>query len=73
MFHKPINSCQPNPNHSFTQEYQKHKPSGYCLYLKGLDGINLNFKPIVCTKKNEDDNISEKNYQTSQNINTFYL
>ena len=38
-FTKPINSCQPNPNKSFTQGYQKHEPSGYCLYLKGLDGM----------------------------------
>ena len=48
-FTKPINSCQPNPNNSFTQEYQKHEPSGYCYY-----------RPIVYTKKSEDDNISEK-------------
>ena len=41
-FTKPVNSCQPNPNSSFTQEYQKHEPSGYCLYLKGLDGIKDN-------------------------------
>ena len=59
-FTKPINTCQPNPSNSFTQEYQKHEPCGYCLYLKGLDGINLNYKPIIYTKKNEDDNISEK-------------
>ena len=59
-FTKPINSCQPNPNCSFTQEYQKHEPSGYCLYLKGLDGINDNYKPIVYTKKSEDEDISEK-------------
>ena len=59
-FTKPINTCQPYPNHSFTQEYQKHEPSGYCLYLKGLDGINENYKPIVYTQKNEDGNISEK-------------
>ena len=59
-FTKPINSCQPNPNSSFTQEYQKHEPSGYCLYLKGLDGIKDNYKPIVYTKKSEDENISEK-------------
>ena len=59
-FTKPINSCQPNPNSSFTQEYQKHEPSGYCLYLKGLDGIKDNYKPIVYTKKSEEDNISEK-------------
>ena len=56
-FTKPINSCQPNPNSSFTQEYQKHEPSGYCLYLKGC--INDNYKPIVYTKKSEDNNISE--------------
>ena len=30
------------------------------VYLKGLDGINDNYKPIVYTKKSEDDNISEK-------------
>ena len=59
-FTKPINSCQPNPNSSFTHEYQKHEPSGYCLYLKGLDGIKDNYKPIVYTKKSEEDNISEK-------------
>ena len=71
-FTKPINSCQPNPNNSFTQEYQKHEPSGYCRYLKGLDGINLNFKPIVYTKKMRMI-IFQKIYQTSQNTNTFYL
>ena len=61
-FTLPINTCQPDPDHSFTQEYQKHEPSGYCLYLKGLDGINVNYKPIVYTKKSEDDIISEKKF-----------
>ena len=59
-FTKPINSCQPNPKKSFTQGYQKHEPSGYCLYLKGLDGIKVNYKPTVYTKKTEDEDISEK-------------
>ena len=36
-FTKPMNSCQPDPNSSYTQGYQKHEPSGYCLFLKGLD------------------------------------
>ena len=43
-FTKPINTCQPNLNNSLTQEYQKHEPSGYCSYLKGLDDININCK-----------------------------
>ena len=34
--------------------------AGYCLYLKGLDGIKDNYKPIVYTKKYEDEDISEK-------------
>ena len=50
----PVNSCQPNPDKSFTQSYQKHEPSGYYLYLKDLDGMEVNFKPIVYIKKTED-------------------
>ena len=53
----PINSCQPNPEKSYTKTYQKHEPSGFCLYLKTLDGY---FKPIVYTKKNSDEDVSEK-------------
>ena len=59
-FTKPINSCQPNPKKSFTQGYQKHEPSGYCLYLKGLVGMKDKYKPIVYTKKTEDEDISKK-------------
>ena len=59
-FTKPINSCQPNPKKSFTQGCQKHEPRGYCLYLKGLDGMKDKYKPIVYTKKTEDEDISKK-------------
>ena len=61
-----IHSCQPNPKEnkkknkeSFTQGYQKHEPSGYCLYVKALDGMEVNFKPIVHTKKTPDEDISK--------------
>ena len=59
-FTMPVNSCQPNPNKSYTQSYQKHDPSGYALYLKGLDGMDVNFKPPVYTKKAEDEDISKR-------------
>lgn len=45
-FTKPINTCHPNPTESFTLSYQKPEPSGFYLYLKGLDGINKLFNPI---------------------------
>ena len=56
----PVISCQPNPNKSFTQGYQKHEPSGYCLYIKALDRMKVDFKPIVYTKKTSDEDISKK-------------
>ena len=55
-----MNSCQPNPDKSFTESYQKHEQSGYCLYLKGLDGMKDKYKPIVYTNKTEDEDISKK-------------
>ena len=69
-FTLPIHSCQPNPKEnpknkkknkeSYTQSYQKHEPSGYCLYIKALDGMKFNFKPIVYTKKTSDEDISKR-------------
>ena len=59
-FTVPINTCQPNPEKSFTQSYQKHEPNSFCIYLKALDGMKTNFKPILYTKKNPDDDVSEK-------------
>ena len=56
----PMSSCQPNPDKSYAQSYQKHEPSGYCLYLKCLDGMKINYKPIVYTKKTEDEDISKR-------------
>ena len=55
----PVNSCQPNPEKSFTNTCQKHEPSGFCLYLKTLDGLDTNFEPIVYTKKTSDEDISK--------------
>ena len=55
----PINSCQPNTNKSFSQCYQKHEPSGYRLYIKAMDGMKVDFKPIVYTKKTPDEDISK--------------
>ena len=42
-----------------TYSYQKHEPSGFCLYLKGLDGINKLFNPVVYTKQSDDEDISK--------------
>ena len=56
-FTKPMSTCSPNPEDSYNYNYQKHEPSGFCLYIKGLDPNTL-FKPILYTKTNSTDDIS---------------
>ena len=49
-FTKPMNTCSPNPKESYNYNYQKHEPSGFCFYIKGIvPGIKI--KPITYTKK----------------------
>ena len=56
-FTKPVNTCNPNPEKSYNYNYQKHEPSGFCLYIKGIDP-NITFKPILYTKTKSTDDIS---------------
>ena len=55
-FTKPIDSCQPDPDRSFTKAYQKHEPSGFCFHVKCLD---KNSEPILSTKTREEVNVAD--------------
>jgi len=55
-FTKPIDSCQPDPDRSFTKAYQKHEPSGFCFYVKGLDESS---EPTLFTKTKEEENVAD--------------
>ena len=57
-FTKPMNTCSPNPEKPYTYNYQKHEPSGFCFYIKGIvPGIT--FEPIIYTKTKDSDDISK--------------
>ena len=56
-FTKPMNTCSPNPKESFNYNYQKHEPSGFCFYVKGI--VDKKIKPIIYTKKSEDEDIAK--------------
>ena len=56
-FTKPMSSCCPNPEDSYSYSYQKHEPSGFCFYIKGVAGKRI--KPISYTKKEEDEDIAK--------------
>ena len=76
-FTKPMNSCSPNPKESYNYNYQKHEPSGFCFYAKGIvPGIHI--KPIIYTKTSEDEDVAkvfvEKLTELTKGIyNDFYL
>jgi len=53
---KPIQSCQPNSEHTYTEQYQKHEPSGFCFHIV-CDGKKL--EPVLYTKQPDDENVAE--------------
>jgi len=54
---KPIESCcKPNSERSYTEQYQKHEPSGFYFYIV-CDRKKL--EPVLYTKKSVDENIGE--------------
>ena len=34
---KPLDTCEPNPENSYTKQYKKHEPSSFCYYIKCFD------------------------------------
>ena len=36
-FIKPIQSCDLNPESSYTKQYQKHEPTSFCYYIECFD------------------------------------
>ena len=56
-FTKPVNTCSPNPEYSYNYHYQKHEPSGFCFYIKGIVPDTM-FEPIIYTKTKSTDDIA---------------
>ena len=72
-----MSNCCPNPENSYSYNYQKHEPSGFCFYIKGINP-DKKFKPIIYIKKNPDDNIplifvSKLEKVTNKIYEDFYL
>ena len=59
-FTEDINTCQPDPHYSYTKQYQKHTPSGFCYLLKCFDDKLYKTQPVLYTKTSEDDDVTQK-------------
>ena len=53
-----ISGCQPNPEKCFTNQFQKHKPCGFCYHIKCSFDEKLS-KTVTYRMKNEDEDITK--------------
>ena len=49
---KPLHSCEPNPESSYTKQYQKHEPSSFCYFIKCFDDVV--YEPNLVSYTEED-------------------
>ena len=52
---KPLDNCEPNPNNSYTNKYQKHEPLSFVYYIKSFNEIVYKSKLKFYVKEKEED------------------
>ena len=57
-FTEEISTCEQNDKKSFTQKYQRHRPSGFCYKIVCFDEQLFNQKPVLFRAESEDEDIS---------------
>ena len=58
-FTPQLSTCQPNPDKSYTKQYQKHIPSGFCYHIKCFDDTIYSQEPVTFVKEFNDDDITQ--------------
>ena len=58
-FTQKIDTCQPDDGKSFTNQYQKHKPSGFCYLIKCFDDNLFYPKLVKYTAESTDEDIPQ--------------
>ena len=66
-------SCQSNPDKSYTKQYQKHIPSGFCYHIKCFDDTLYSQQPVTFVKEFNDDDVAQIFIDTlEKNIKEIY-
>ena len=68
-----LSTCQPNPEKSYTKQYQKHIPSGFCCHIKCFDDALYSQQPVTFVKEFNDDDVAQIFIHTlEKNIKEIY-
>ena len=59
-FTEKIQTCYPDESRSFTNQYQHHKPSGFCYLIKCFDDELMKPKLVQYTAESVNEDISKK-------------
>ena len=57
-FIKPIDTCRPSPENSYTKQYQKHTPSSFCYYIKCFDDEVYYQNPVTYTASTDNEDVA---------------
>ena len=58
-FTEKLDTCLPDDRDSFTNQYQKHKPSGFCYLIKCFDDGIFEPKLVMRTANSPEDDIPQ--------------
>ena len=58
-FTPQLPTCQLNPDESYTKQYQKHIPSGFCYHIKCFDDTLYSQEPVIFVKEYDDDDVAQ--------------
>ena len=68
-----LSTCQPNPDQSYTKQYQKHIPSGFCYHKNCLDDTLYSQQSVTFVKAFNDDDVAQIFIDTlEKNIKDIY-
>ena len=72
-FTPQLSTSQPNPEKSYTKQYQKHIPSGFCYHIKCFDDTLYSEQPVTFVKEFNDDDVAQIFIDTlEKNIKEIY-
>ena len=58
-FATKLSTCQRNPDNSYTKQYEKHIPSGFCYHIKRFDDTLCSQEPVTFVKEFNDDDVAK--------------
>ena len=58
-FTPKLSTCQPNPEKSYTKQYQKHITSRFCYHIKCFDDTLYSQQPVTLVKEFNDDDVAQ--------------